>query len=111
MVSIHVDYINPLFSMLMPVFDGLGDLLMPAITPQSTGGTPMSATSMPLAPGIVPTVGPTMAPAMAPAMAPTMAPVLAAQPIKPIGGDLDTSLANLVGSMYETIMDFIPFFP
>lgn len=111
MVSIHVDYINPLFSMSMPVFDGLGDLLMPAITPQSTGGTPMSATSMPLAPGIVPTVGPTMAPAMAPAMAPTMAPVPAAQPIKPIGGDLDTSLANLVGSMYETIMDFIPFFP
>ncbi|XP_067262132.1 clathrin coat assembly protein AP180 [Chanodichthys erythropterus] len=81
------------------VFDGLGDLLMPAITPQSTGGTPMSATSMPLAPGIVPTVGPTMAPAMAPAMAPTMTPVPAAQPIKPIGGDLDTSLANLVGNL------------
>ncbi|XP_051721215.1 clathrin coat assembly protein AP180 [Ctenopharyngodon idella] len=81
------------------VFDGLGDLLMPAITPQSTGGTPMSATSMPLAPGIVPTVGPTMAPAMVPAMAPTMAPVPAAQPIKPIGGDLDTSLANLVGNL------------
>ncbi|XP_048008939.1 clathrin coat assembly protein AP180 isoform X9 [Megalobrama amblycephala] len=81
------------------VFDGLGDLLMPAITPQSTGGTPMSATSMPLAPGIVPTVGPTMAPAMAPAMAPTMAPLPAAQPIKPIGGDLDTSLANLVGNL------------
>ncbi|XP_048008932.1 clathrin coat assembly protein AP180 isoform X3 [Megalobrama amblycephala] len=80
-------------------FDASGDLLMPAITPQSTGGTPMSATSMPLAPGIVPTVGPTMAPAMAPAMAPTMAPLPAAQPIKPIGGDLDTSLANLVGNL------------
>ncbi|XP_039535448.1 clathrin coat assembly protein AP180 isoform X2 [Pimephales promelas] len=81
------------------VFGGLGDLLMPAITPQSTGGTPMAATSMPLTPGIVPTAGPAMAPAMAPAMVPTMAPVAAAQPIKPIGGDLDTSLANLVGNL------------
>ncbi|XP_016378944.1 clathrin coat assembly protein AP180 isoform X4 [Sinocyclocheilus rhinocerous] len=81
------------------VFDGLGDLLMPAITPQSTGGTPMAAASTPLAPGIVPTAGPTMAPAMAPAMAPTMAPAAAAQPIKPIGGDLDSSLANLVGNL------------
>ncbi|XP_077073148.1 clathrin coat assembly protein AP180 isoform X9 [Siphateles boraxobius] len=81
------------------VFDGLGDLLMPAITPQSTGGTPMAATSMPLTPGIVPTAGPAMALAMAPAMVPTMTPVAAAQPIKPIGGDLDTSLANLVGNL------------
>ncbi|XP_016363509.1 clathrin coat assembly protein AP180-like isoform X7 [Sinocyclocheilus anshuiensis] len=77
------------------VFDGLEDLLMPAITPQSTGGTPMAAASTPLAPGIVPTAGPTMAPAMAP----TMAPAAAAQPIKPIGGDLDSSLANLVGNL------------
>ncbi|XDV40516.1 hypothetical protein PO909_009587 [Leuciscus waleckii] len=81
------------------VFDGLGDLLMPAITPQSTGGTPMAATSMPLTPGIVPTAVPAMVPAMAPAMVPTMAPIAAAQPIKPIGGDLDTSLANLVGNL------------
>ncbi|XP_050987348.1 clathrin coat assembly protein AP180 isoform X4 [Labeo rohita] len=81
------------------VFDGLEDLLMPAITPQSTGGTPMAAASTPLAPGIVPTAGPTMAPAMAPAMVPTLAPVAAAQPIKPIGGDLDSSLANLVGNL------------
>ncbi|XP_056114477.1 clathrin coat assembly protein AP180 isoform X2 [Rhinichthys klamathensis goyatoka] len=80
-------------------FDTSGDLLMPAITPQSTGGTPMAATSIPLTPGIVPTAGPAMAPAMAPAMVPTMAPVAAAQPIKPIGGDLDTSLANLVGNL------------
>lgn len=71
---------------------------MPAITPQSTGGTPMAAVSPQLAPGLVPTAGPTMALAMAPAMAPTMAPAAAAQPIKPIGGDLDSSLANLVGS-------------
>ncbi|XP_016397373.1 clathrin coat assembly protein AP180-like isoform X3 [Sinocyclocheilus rhinocerous] len=81
------------------VFDGLGELLIPAITPQSTGGTPMAAASTPLTPGIVPTTGPTMAPAMAPAMAPTMAPTAAAQPIKPIGGDLDFSLANLVGNL------------
>ncbi|XP_056331594.1 clathrin coat assembly protein AP180 [Danio aesculapii] len=77
------------------VFDGLGDLLMPAITPQSTGGTPMAAASPQLVPGLVPTAGPTMAPAMAPAMAPTMAPA----PVKPIGGDLDSSLANLVGNL------------
>ncbi|KAF4103016.1 clathrin coat assembly protein AP180 [Onychostoma macrolepis] len=81
------------------VFDGLGDLLMPAITPQSTGGTPMAAASTPLTPGIVPTAGLTMAPAMAPAMTPTMAPTAVAQPIKPIGGDLDSSLANLVGNL------------
>ncbi|XP_026106678.1 clathrin coat assembly protein AP180-like [Carassius auratus] len=73
------------------VFDGLGDLLMPALTPQSTGGTPMGAVSMPLTPGVVPTTGPTMAP--------TMAPTAAAQPIKTIGGDLDISLANLVGNL------------
>ncbi|XP_016397375.1 clathrin coat assembly protein AP180-like isoform X4 [Sinocyclocheilus rhinocerous] len=80
-------------------FDTSGELLIPAITPQSTGGTPMAAASTPLTPGIVPTTGPTMAPAMAPAMAPTMAPTAAAQPIKPIGGDLDFSLANLVGNL------------
>ncbi|XP_059424129.1 clathrin coat assembly protein AP180-like isoform X2 [Carassius carassius] len=80
-------------------FDASGDLLMPAITPQSTDGTPMAAASTPLAPGIVPTAGPTVAPAMIPAMAPTMAPTAAAQPIKPIGGDLDSSLANLVGNL------------
>ncbi|XP_026084146.1 clathrin coat assembly protein AP180-like isoform X2 [Carassius auratus] len=73
------------------VFDGLGDLLMPALTPQSTGGTPMGAVSMQLTPGVVPTTGPTMAP--------TMAPTAAAQPIKTIGGDLDISLANLVGNL------------
>lgn len=81
------------------VFDVLGDLLMPAITPQSTGGTPMAAASTPLTPGIVPIAGLTMVPAMAPAMTPTMAPSAAAQPIKPIGGDLDSSLANLVGNL------------
>uniref|UniRef100_A0A9J8B691 Clathrin coat assembly protein AP180 n=1 Tax=Cyprinus carpio carpio TaxID=630221 RepID=A0A9J8B691_CYPCA len=81
------------------VFDGLEDLLMPAITPQSTGGTPMAAGSTPLTPGIVPTTGPTMTPAMAPAMTPTIAPTAAAQPTKPIGGDLDVSLANLVGNL------------
>ncbi|XP_042628746.1 clathrin coat assembly protein AP180-like isoform X3 [Cyprinus carpio] len=80
-------------------FDASEDLLMPAITPQSTGGTPMAAASTPLTPGIVPTTGPTMTPAMAPAMTPTIAPTAAAQPTKPIGGDLDVSLANLVGNL------------
>uniref|UniRef100_A0A8C2CSM1 Uncharacterized protein n=1 Tax=Cyprinus carpio TaxID=7962 RepID=A0A8C2CSM1_CYPCA len=80
-------------------FDASEDLLMPAITPQSTGGTPMAAGSTPLTPGIVPTTGPTMTPAMAPAMTPTIAPTAAAQPTKPIGGDLDVSLANLVGNL------------
>lgn len=78
------------------VFDGLGDLLMPAITPQSTGGTPMAAGSTPVTPGILPTMASVMM-GMTPAMVPTMAPV---QPVKPIGGDLDSSLASLVGSMY-----------
>lgn len=103
MVSIHPGYIKPLFFLPIPVFDGLGDLLMPAITPQSTGGTPMAAASTPLTPGIVPTAGPTMVLAMTPIMAPTAA----AQPIKPIGGDLDSSLANLVGSTYGVRMDWV----
>ncbi|XP_052002956.1 clathrin coat assembly protein AP180-like [Xyrauchen texanus] len=77
------------------VFDGLGDLLMPSITPQSTGGTPMASTT-PVASGIVPAAGLSMAPAMVPAMVPTMAPAAAA---KPIGGDLDSSLADLVGNL------------
>ncbi|XP_056618075.1 clathrin coat assembly protein AP180 isoform X2 [Triplophysa dalaica] len=77
------------------VFDGLGDLLMPAITPQSTGGTPMAAGSTPVTPGILPTMASVMM-GMTPTMIPTMAPV---QPIKPIGGDLDSSLASLVGNL------------
>ncbi|KAG9342740.1 hypothetical protein JZ751_015602 [Albula glossodonta] len=48
------------------VFDGLGDLLMPAVAPQAPVAAPMAATG---------TAG--------------------APPSKPIGGDLDSSLANL----------------
>ncbi|XP_051999929.1 clathrin coat assembly protein AP180-like isoform X2 [Xyrauchen texanus] len=79
-------------------FDASGDLLMPSITPQSTGGTPMAPTT-PVLSGIVPAAGPTMAPALTPAMAPTMVPSAAAQPAKAIGGDLDSSLADLVGNL------------
>ncbi|XP_037386790.1 clathrin coat assembly protein AP180 isoform X2 [Pygocentrus nattereri] len=76
------------------VFDGLGDLLMPTITPQSTGGTPMAATGVPVAPAVAPAAMPTMMPTMMPAMVPTVAP-----PPKAISDDLDSSLANLVGNL------------
>ncbi|XP_076837174.1 clathrin coat assembly protein AP180 isoform X6 [Brachyhypopomus gauderio] len=72
------------------VFDGLGDLLMPAITPQSTGGTPISATGAPTSPPVVLPAAPTMMPTMMPTAAP---------PPKAIGSDLDSSLANLVGNL------------
>ncbi|XP_035384023.1 clathrin coat assembly protein AP180 isoform X2 [Electrophorus electricus] len=72
------------------VFDGLGDLLMPAITPQSTGGTPIAATGTPTAPSVVLPAAPTMMPTMMPTAAP---------PPKAIGSDLDSSLANLVGNL------------
>ncbi|XP_036394765.1 clathrin coat assembly protein AP180 isoform X1 [Megalops cyprinoides] len=52
------------------VFDGLGDLLMPAMAPQGPTAPPMGA-----------------------------APAAGAPPAKPIGGDLDSSLANLVGNL------------
>ena len=67
------------------MFGGLGDLLMPAITPQSTGGstgggsvtgslgTPVSGMGMAAAPPPTPPA------------------------TKAIVGDLDSSLANLVG--------------
>uniref|UniRef100_A0A3P9LLN7 Clathrin coat assembly protein AP180 n=1 Tax=Oryzias latipes TaxID=8090 RepID=A0A3P9LLN7_ORYLA len=68
------------------VLGGLGDLLMPTITPQSTGGstTGSAAGSMgtPVTPG-----GITMAPPPTPPLT------------KTIGGDLDSSLANLVGDL------------
>ncbi|XP_048116794.1 clathrin coat assembly protein AP180 isoform X5 [Alosa alosa] len=107
------------------VFDGLGDLLMPTITPQSTGGTPMApATPTPLAPlvplvpiaplagvplvgaplaGVAPLAGAPLVPAGAPlAPAPGSAPgapATATPATKPIGGDLESSLANLVGNL------------
>ncbi|XP_029928285.1 clathrin coat assembly protein AP180 isoform X4 [Myripristis murdjan] len=63
------------------MFDGLGDLLMPAITPQSTGGSTAGSTGTPGVPGLG---------AIPPATPP---------PTKPIGGDLDSSLANLIGDL------------
>ncbi|CAF96247.1 unnamed protein product, partial [Tetraodon nigroviridis] len=68
-----------------PVLDGLGDLLMPAVTPQSTGGstTGSMAGSMgtPITPGVA---------AVPPATPP---------PTKTIGGVLDSALDNLIGDL------------
>ncbi|KAG7319391.1 hypothetical protein KOW79_016534 [Hemibagrus wyckioides] len=81
------------------VFDGLGDLLMPSITPQSTGGssTPIVPPASPIvaaAPAATPTATPTMMPTAMPAMMPT-----SGLPAKAISIDLDESLANLVGNL------------
>ncbi|XP_067368014.1 clathrin coat assembly protein AP180-like [Channa argus] len=68
------------------MFDGLGDLLMPAITPQSTGGSTAGsqAGSMgtPVGVGGITAVPPATPP-----------------PTKTIGADLDSSLANLIGDL------------
>nr|XP_046157786.1 clathrin coat assembly protein AP180-like isoform X7 [Oncorhynchus gorbuscha] len=68
------------------VFGGLGDILMPAITPQSTGGSVGSTGSGGVSIKFTPAVGVGMTGATA---------------IKrpSIGGDLDSSLANLVGDL------------
>ncbi|XP_047662642.1 clathrin coat assembly protein AP180 isoform X2 [Tachysurus fulvidraco] len=79
------------------VFDGLGDLLMPSITPQSTGGssTPIVPAASPMvAAGTVPLVAPAATPTATPAMMPT-----SGMPAKAISIDLDESLANLVGNL------------
>ncbi|XP_030638620.1 clathrin coat assembly protein AP180-like [Chanos chanos] len=49
---------------LMAAFDGLGDVLMPTMTPQPPGASPM-----------------------------------ATSPVKPVGGDLDSTMANLAGNL------------
>ncbi|XP_042346695.1 clathrin coat assembly protein AP180 [Plectropomus leopardus] len=68
------------------MFDGLGDLLMPAITPQSTGGSTGGSTAgsmgTPIAAGGIAAVPPATPP-----------------PTKTVTGDLDSSLANLVGDL------------
>ncbi|XP_053508268.1 clathrin coat assembly protein AP180 [Ictalurus furcatus] len=102
------------------VFDGLGDLLMPSITPQSTGGssTPIVSAASPMvaaetvpvvAPAATPTATPTMMPTATPTMMPTAMPTMmptspammptAGLPAKAISIDLDESLANLVGNL------------
>ncbi|XP_068586130.1 clathrin coat assembly protein AP180 [Cebidichthys violaceus] len=63
------------------MFDGLGDLLMPSITPQSTGGSTAGSTA-----------GSIGTPVAAGGIA-------AAPPTKAVGGDLDSSLANLIGDL------------
>ncbi|XP_051920630.1 clathrin coat assembly protein AP180 isoform X9 [Hippocampus zosterae] len=68
------------------MFDGLGDLLMPAVTPQSTGGsTTGSAAGSMGTPVTVENI----------AAAPPATP----PPSKSVAGDLDSSLANLVGDL------------
>ncbi|XP_013131960.1 clathrin coat assembly protein AP180 isoform X8 [Oreochromis niloticus] len=68
------------------MFDGLGDLLMPSVTPQSTGGSTTGSTAgsmgTPVAVGGI-----------------TAAPSATPPATKTIVGDLDTSLANLVGDL------------
>ncbi|XP_047455459.1 clathrin coat assembly protein AP180 isoform X12 [Mugil cephalus] len=68
------------------MFGGLGDLLMPAVTPQSTGGSTAGSTAgsmgTPVAPGGIAGALPATPP-----------------PAKTIGGDLDSSLANLIGDL------------
>nr|XP_687419.5 clathrin coat assembly protein AP180 isoform X7 [Danio rerio] len=49
---------------LMSAFDGLGDVLMPAMAPQAAGASPM-----------------------------------ASSPVKPMGGDLDSAMANMAGNL------------
>uniref|UniRef100_UPI003AABD59B clathrin coat assembly protein AP180-like isoform X2 n=1 Tax=Centroberyx gerrardi TaxID=166262 RepID=UPI003AABD59B len=61
------------------MFDGLGDLLMPAITPQSTGGSTAGSIGTPAGMAAAPPATP--------------------PPTKTIGGDLDSSLANLIGDL------------
>ncbi|XP_031730378.1 clathrin coat assembly protein AP180 isoform X11 [Anarrhichthys ocellatus] len=63
------------------MFGGLGDLLMPCITPQSTGGSTAGSTA-----------GSMGTPVAAGGIA-------AAPPTKTVGGDLDSSLANLIGDL------------
>lgn len=73
------------------MFDGLGDLLMPAVTPQSTGGSTAGSTGgsmvTPVAAGGI-------------AGAPPATPPLT----KTIGGDLDSSLANLIGGRLQNFL-------
>ncbi|XP_047212947.1 clathrin coat assembly protein AP180 isoform X4 [Girardinichthys multiradiatus] len=68
------------------MFGGLDDLLMPTVTPQSTGGSTAGSTAgsigTPIAAGGISAVPPATTP-----------------PTKTIGGDLDSSLANLVGDL------------
>lgn len=68
------------------VFDGLGDLLMPAVTPQSTGGSTAGSMGTPMTPGIA---------AVPPATPP---------PGKTIGGVLDSALDNLIGGKWKNVL-------
>lgn len=51
---------------ISPAFGGLGDMLMPAMAPQSAAAAPV-----------------------------------AASPVKPVGGDLDSTMASLAGSEFQ----------
>ncbi|XP_077454428.1 clathrin coat assembly protein AP180 isoform X11 [Stigmatopora argus] len=68
------------------MFDGLGDLLMPAVTPQSTGGSTTGSAAG--------NMGSTVTVENISAAPPATPP-----PTKTIAGDLDSSLANLVGDL------------
>ncbi|XP_055358905.1 clathrin coat assembly protein AP180 isoform X11 [Betta splendens] len=64
------------------MFGGLGDLLMPAVTPQSTGGSTAGSMGTPVGGGGIAGAPPATPP-----------------PTKTVGGDLDSSLANLIGDL------------
>ncbi|XP_046733092.1 clathrin coat assembly protein AP180 [Silurus meridionalis] len=83
------------------VFDGLGDFLMPSITPQSTGGsgTPIVPAASPLiTAATVPAIASAATPSATPIATPTTMPT-ASLSAKAISIDLDESLANLVGNL------------
>ncbi|XP_055358897.1 clathrin coat assembly protein AP180 isoform X3 [Betta splendens] len=63
-------------------FDASSDLLMPAVTPQSTGGSTAGSMGTPVGGGGIAGAPPATPP-----------------PTKTVGGDLDSSLANLIGDL------------
>lgn len=83
-LHVVVYLMSDLHSHPLQVLDGLGDLLMPSVTPQSTGGSTAGSTAGSM--GTPVGVGGVAA-----------APPATPPPTKTTGGDLDSSLANLIG--------------
>ncbi|TNN57718.1 Clathrin coat assembly protein AP180 [Liparis tanakae] len=77
------------------MFGGLGDLLMPSITPQSTGGSTSGSIAGSMG---TPVAAAGIASALSASSA-TSAHSATPTPMKTVGGDLDSSLANLIGDL------------